>query len=167
MSENKIRVLRISHASLTPSLRERERALARCYPDIALEVVTAHKWREAEVDVEATDDDLFPVTRSRARFSRHIQLFAYEPGPIIAALRRHRPHLIDLNHEPYSIACAEILTLCRWFAPQAVMVIQACQNIFRNYPMPFNLLKRRHAQRAAGAPDWTETVHGRLARQRC
>ena len=44
-----MRVLRIAHASLTPRLRERERALARNHPDVDLEVVTTEKWREAEV----------------------------------------------------------------------------------------------------------------------
>ena len=60
---NSMRVLRISHASLTPALRKQERELVRRHPNVGLEVVTTERWREAEVDVEATDDDLFPVTR--------------------------------------------------------------------------------------------------------
>src|SRR5689334_15202987 len=123
-SEPQIRVLRIAHASLTPALRERERALVKLYPQINLEVVTTTRWREAGVDVDAVEDDLFRVSKARPLFSKHIQLFAYDPRPIISALRRHRPHLIDLNHEAYSIACAEVLTLCRWFAPRAIITIQ-------------------------------------------
>ncbi len=153
-----MRVLRIAHASLTPALRERERALARGYTDIDLEVVTTSRWREAEVDVDAVDDDLFPVIKARPRLSKHIQLFAYEPGPIVAALRRHRPHLIDLNHEPYSVACAEVLSLCSWYAPQAVVVLQTCQNIFHRYPPPFNWLERRALRRVAAAHVCSETV---------
>jgi len=91
----KMRVLRIAHSSLTPALRQRERALVRCYPDVDLEVVTTPRWREAEMEVEATPDDLFSVHTARTYLSKHIQLFAYDPGPIVAALRRHRPHLID------------------------------------------------------------------------
>jgi len=154
-----MRILRIAHASLTPALRERERALARGYTDVDLEVVTTNRWREAEVDVDAVDDDLFPVIKARPRFSKHIQLFAYEPGPLVAALRRHRPHLIDLNHEPYSVACAEVLTLCSWYAPQAVVVLQTCQNIFHRYPPPFNWLERRALRRVAAAHVCSETVH--------
>jgi glycosyltransferase involved in cell wall biosynthesis len=155
---NSMRVLRISHASLTPALRERERALVRRHPNVNLEVVTTERWREAEVDVEATDDDLFPVTRSRARLSKHIQLFAYDPRPIIASLRRHQPDLIDLNHEPYSVACAEVLTLCRWLAPRAAIVVQACQNIFHRYPPPFSWLERRALKRADVLAVCSETV---------
>ena len=36
----RIRVVRIAHASLTPALRGRERALARRFPQIEMEVVT-------------------------------------------------------------------------------------------------------------------------------
>jgi glycosyltransferase involved in cell wall biosynthesis len=143
VSGGRMRVLRIAHASLTPRLRERERALARGYADVDLEVVTTDRWREAEVDVDVTDDDLFPVTKASRRLSKHVQLFAYDPLPVIKALRRHRPHLIDLNAEPYSMACAEVLTLRNWFAPQAALVLQTCQNIFHNYPAPFNWLERR------------------------
>ena len=87
-----MRVLRIAHSSLTPALRERERALARCYPDVELELVTTERWREAEVEVDATPDDLFPVRTARSYLSKHIQLFAYDPRPIIKALREHHHH---------------------------------------------------------------------------
>jgi glycosyltransferase involved in cell wall biosynthesis len=154
----RMRVLRISHASLTPALRERERALVRRHPNVDLEVVTTERWREAEVDVEATDDDLFPVTKSRARLSKHIQLFAYDPRSIVAALRRHEPDLIDLNHEPYSVACAEVLTLCRWLVPRAAVVIGACQNIFHRYPPPFSWMERRALKRADAVAVCSATV---------
>jgi glycosyltransferase involved in cell wall biosynthesis len=157
-SENRTRVLRIAHASLTPVLRARERALVRLFPEIDLEVVTTTRWREAEIEVEAVADDLFPVTMARPLLSKHIQLFAYDPRPVISALRRHRPHLIDLTHEPYSIACAEVLTLASLYAPQATIIMQACQNIFRNYPVPFRWFERRALRRVAAAHVCSETV---------
>jgi glycosyltransferase involved in cell wall biosynthesis len=153
-----MRVLRIAHASLTPQLRARERALARGYPDVDLEVVTTERWREAEVEVEAVEDDLLSVTRVRTHLSKHIQLFAYDPRPIIRALRRHRPDLIDLNAEPYSVCCAEVLTLRNWFAPHVPVVLQTCQNIFHRYPPPFSWLERRGLKQAAAAYGCSETV---------
>jgi glycosyltransferase involved in cell wall biosynthesis len=156
--EEKMRVLRISHASLTPALRERERALVRRYPDVDLQVVTTERWREAEMEVEATSDELLKVRTARAHLSKHIQLFAYDPRPIIAALREHKPHLIDLSHEPYSVACAEVLTLCRWFAPRVPIVMQTNQNIKHKFPPPFNLLERRAFGRVAAAYVCSETV---------
>jgi glycosyltransferase involved in cell wall biosynthesis len=153
-----MRVLRIAHSSLTPALRQRERALVRCYPEVNLEVVTTERWLEAEMDVEAVRDDLFPVRTARSHLSKHIQLFAYDPRPIVKALRQHRPDLIDMNHESYSVAAAEILTLCSWFAPAAPIVMQANQNIFRNYPFPFGRLEQRAFRRIAAAYACSETV---------
>ena len=156
--DEKMRVLRIAHSSLTPALRHRERALARCYPNVDLEVVTTQRWREAEVVVDATPDELFPVRTARTFFSKHIQLFAYDPRPIIRALRSHRPHLIDLGHEPYSVASAELLTLCGWFAPRVPIVMQTNQNILHNYPPPFNWLEQRALRRIAAAYACSATV---------
>jgi glycosyltransferase involved in cell wall biosynthesis len=156
--EEKMRVLRIAHSSLTPALRQRERAFARLYPDVDLEVLTTERWREAEMEVEATADDLFHVRTASSHLSKHIQLFAYHPRPIIAALREHRPHLIDMSHEPYSVAGAQILTLCNWFAPQAPIVMQTNQNILHNYPPPFRWLEQRAFRRVAAAYACSETV---------
>lgn len=153
-----MRVLRIAHSSLTPALRQRERAIVRCYPDVDLEVITTPRWREAEMEVDVTPDDLFPVRTARSYFSKHIQLFAYDPRPIVKALREHRPHLVDLSHEPYSIAGAEVLTLCRWFAPKVPIVMQTNQNILHNYPPPFNWLEQRAFRRVAAAYACSETV---------
>jgi glycosyltransferase involved in cell wall biosynthesis len=153
-----MRVLRIAHASLTPRLRERERALARCYPDVQLEVVTTERWREAEVEVQAVDDDLFPVRKARPHFSRHIQLFVYDPRPIVRALRQFQPDVIDLNAEPYSVQCAEVLTLRNWLAPRVPVVLGVCQNIFHRYPPPFNWFERRALNQAAAAYGCSETV---------
>lgn len=150
-STDRIRVLRIAHASLTPALRERERALAAECPDIDLQVVTTRQWHEAGVDVKVTGDDLFPVLPARSLLSRHIQLFAYDPLPLIAALRHHRPHLIDLNHEPYSVACAEVLALRDWFAPKTPVIMQVAQNIMRSYPAPFNWLQKRALREVSAA----------------
>ena len=158
MRNERLRVLRIAHSSLTPALRDRERALATCFPEIDLEVLTTKRWREAEVDVDATADDLFPVRTSRPCLSKHIQLFAYDPRPIIKALREHRPHVIDMNHEPFSVACAEILTLCSWVAPETPVVMQTAQNILRRYPVPFRWFEQRAFRRVAAAYVCSETV---------
>lgn len=151
VSAGKIRVLRISHSSLTPTLRARERALANDYPNLELQVITARRWREAEVAVTATPDDLFPVMAPRTFLSKHVQLFAWNPFTVIRALRKHRPHLIDLNHEPFSVGCAQVLTLCNWFAPRAAIVLQAAQNIPRKYPPPFGWFEQRAFRRVNAA----------------
>lgn len=142
-SAEPIRVLRIAHASLTPALRGRERGIARRFPEVDLEVVTAPRWLEAGMEIETVPGDLFPVHTARTFFSGHMQLFAYDPLPIIKALRRHRPHIIDMDHEPYSVPCAEIISLRNRCAPDTPIVMQAAQNIYKDYPLPFSLMEKR------------------------
>lgn len=154
----RIRVLRIAHASLTPALRGRERAIARCFPEVDLQVVTPPRWRETGVVVETVPDDLFPVITAGTFLSKHIQLFAYDPLPVIRALRRHQPHIIDMDHEPYSVPCAEIITLRNLFAPQAKIVMQTAQNILKKYPPPFSLLEKRAFREVSAAYMCSETV---------
>lgn len=153
-----LRVVRIAHASLTPALRGRERGLAKRFPQIEMEVITPPRWCETNVDVETVPDDLFPVRTARTFFSKHIQLFAYDPFPIIEVLRRHKPHIIDMDHEPYSVQCAEIITLRNLFAPNTPIVMQTAQNILKNYPPPFSLLEKRAFREIAGAYMCSETV---------
>lgn len=159
------RVLRVAHASLTPALRARERALAKGFPNLDLAVVTTARWREAGVEVAAQPDELFPVTAAKTYLARHIQLFAYDPRPLIAALRRHRPHLIDLNHEPYSVACAEVLALRQRYAPQAAVVMQTAQNLDKRYPPPFAWLEQRAFRQVEAAYVCSATVRERLRAQ--
>ncbi|CAN5414589.1 glycosyltransferase family 4 protein [soil metagenome] len=154
----RIRVVRIAHASLTPALRGRERGLVKRFPQIDLEVITPPRWRETSVDVETVPDDLFPVRTARTFFSKHIQLFAYDPFPIIEAFRRHRPHIIDMDHEPYSVQCAEIITLRNWFAPNTPIVMQTAQNILKKYPPPFSILEKRAFRQVSAAYMCSETV---------
>jgi len=153
-----MRVLRISHSSLTPELRERERMLVRRHPEVSLEVVTASRWHEGGLEVAASDDDLFPVTKAPTHLSKRLALFAFDPRPIIAALRRHRPHLIDISQESYMLSCMESLTLSRWFAPGTKIVLAATQNILRRYPPPFEYFQRQAFRTAAAAYACSATV---------
>ncbi len=139
----KIRVLRISHSGLTPELRERERVLVRRHPDISLELVTARSWYEGARDVTAQAEDLFPVHTARTFLSRRVPLFAFDPRPIIATLRRYRPHVIDMVEESYMISCIEGIALCRWLQPNTPIVLCATQNVLRRYPPPFEFFQQQ------------------------
>ena len=158
VDEETIRVLRIAHASLTPALRGRERGIARVFPQVEMEVVAPEHWRETDVDVEIEPDEFLAVRPSKTFLSKHIQLFAYDPRPIIEVLRQHKPHIIDMDHEPYSVPCAEIITLRNLFAPQTPIVMQTAQNILKKYPPPFSFLEKRALKQVSAAYMCSETV---------
>ncbi len=154
----RLRVLRIAHASLTPALRGRERGISKRYPDIELKVITPFKWNETGVDIETVGDDYFPVVTAKTFLSKHIQLFLYDPFPVIRELRSFNPDIIDMDHEPYSLPCAEIITLRNRFAPSAKIVMQTAQNIYKNYPQPFRALEKRALRQVSAAYMCSETV---------
>lgn len=154
----RIRVLRIARASLSPSLRGRERAIAKRFPQVDLRVLAAKSWQEAGVDVAVQADDLFPVKGVGTFLSKHIQAFAYNPLPIIKVMLEHRPHIIDLDHEPYSVPAAEVITLRNLFAPKAKIVMQTAQNILKRYPAPFRQMEQRAFRQVDGAYMCSETV---------
>lgn len=154
----RLRVLRIAHASLTPALRGRERGIAKRYPEIDLRVLAPTKWKETGVDIAAVPDDLFRVVTARTFLSKHIQLFAYDPFPLIRELRTFKPHVIDMDHEPYSLPCAEIVFLKNVFAPSAKIVMQTAQNIYKKYPLPFRYLEKRALKEVSAAYMCSETV---------
>ena len=161
-SGKQLRVLRVAHASLTPALRGRERALAARFPNLALEVITTNKWHEAGVEVMAQSDDLFPVSPARTFIARHPQLFAYDPRPFIKALKTLRPHIIDLNHEPYSLPCAELLLLRNIYAPYTPIIMQTAQNIPKRYPPPFSWWEQRAFRQVDAACVCSDTVRETL-----
>ncbi len=153
-----LRVLRIAHASLTPALRGRERGIAKRFPNIEMRVITPRKWKETGVEIKAVGDEHFPVITARTFLSKHIQLFMYSPFPIIKELRAFKPDVIDMDHEPYSLPCAEIVTLRNLFAPTARIVMQTAQNIFKKYPQPFRALEKRALKAVSAAYMCSETV---------
>lgn len=161
-----IRVVRIAHASLTPALRGRERAIVRTFENVDMQVITPPRWHETGVMVETVDDEYFPVIKAGTFLSHHIQLFAYDPFPIIRAFRQHKPHIIDMDHEPYSVPCAEIITLRNIFAPEAKIVMQTAQNILKKYPPPFSFLEKRALRQVSAAYMCSETVREVLETKR-
>ena len=138
----RIRVVRIAHASLTPALRGRERALAQRFPILTSKSSRLRVGVKRELKLKPCRTNFSPSER-REHFCQNNTTFCLRSVPIIEAFRRHQPHIIDMDHEPYSVPCAEILTLRNWFAPQAKIVMQTAQNILKNYPPPFSIGKTR------------------------
>jgi glycosyltransferase involved in cell wall biosynthesis len=63
-----------------------------------------------------------------------------------------------MDHEPYSVPCAEIITLRNLFAPGTPIVMQTAQNILKNYPPPFSFLEKRALSQVAAAYMCSVTV---------
>jgi glycosyltransferase involved in cell wall biosynthesis len=143
-----LRVLRISKSGVVTAWRERERLLRAKGADLTL--VTARRWEEGGSMVAFTDaDDRFVVPVRT--FGHHPNLFVYDPRALWRTLGSARWDLIDLHEEPFGLAVAEVLALCRLRSLRIPFVVSSAQNIDKRYPPPFRWFERWSLRRAAGA----------------
>jgi len=143
-----LRVLRISKSGVVSAWRERERLLRAKGADLTL--VTARRWEEGGSMVTFTDaGDRFAVPVRT--FGRHPNLFVYDPRALWRVLGSARWDLIDLHEEPFGLAVAEVLALCRLRSLRIPFVVSSAQNIDKRYPPPFRWFERWSLRRAAGA----------------
>lgn len=143
-----LRVLRISHSGVVTAWHEREHALMRLGVDLTL--VTAAHWEEGGtmVSYEPAGDSFVVPVRT---VGRHPNLFLYDPLPITRLLREGDWDLVDFHEEPFGLAVAEVLGLCRLLSVRFPFVVSSAQNIEKRYPPPFRWFERRTLARAAGA----------------
>jgi glycosyltransferase involved in cell wall biosynthesis len=143
-----LRVLRISKSGVVTAWRERERLLRALGADLTL--VTARRWEEGGSMVTFTDaGDGFAVPVRT--YGRHPNLFVYDPRALWRTLGSARWDLIDLHEEPFGLAVAEVLALCRLRSLRIPFVVSSAQNIDKRYPPPFRWFERWSLRRAAGA----------------
>jgi glycosyltransferase involved in cell wall biosynthesis len=143
-----LRVLRISKSGVVSAWRERERLLRAKGADLTL--VTARRWEEGGSLVAFTDaGDRFVVPVRT--FGRHPNLFVYDPRRLWRTLGSARWDLIDMHEEPFGLAVAEVLALCRLRSLRIPFVVSSAQNIDKRYPPPFRWFERWSLRRAAGA----------------
>jgi glycosyltransferase involved in cell wall biosynthesis len=143
-----LRVLRISKSGVVSAWRERERLLRAKGADLTL--VTAVRWEEGGSMVTFTDagDDFVVPLRT---YGRHPNLFVYDPRALWRTLGSARWDLIDMHEEPFGLAVAEVLVLCRLRSLRIPFVVSSAQNIDKRYPPPFRWFERWALHRAAGA----------------
>ena len=143
-----LRVLRISKSGVVTAWRERERLLRARGADLTL--VTAVRWEEggSMVPFTADGDDFVVPVRT---LGRHPNLFVFGPVGLWRALGSARWDLIDMHEEPFGLAVAEVLLLCRLRALRTPFVVSSAQNIEKRYPPPFRWFERWSLRRAAGA----------------
>lgn len=156
-----MRVLRISHSAGVDAWRGRERALSA--RGVQPTVLCAAEWVEGGVPVRP-----HPAPGERVRGVRtwgsHPALFAYDPRPVLRALREEWD-VIDIHEEPFSLATAEVRAL-RFLARQrAPFVLYTAQNIEKRYPVPFRWLERA-ALRAASGVSACNSAAARIAERK-
>jgi len=63
-------------------------------------------------------------------------------------LRETQPDVVDIWEEPWGLACAQAVRLTRRLCPQAKIVVETEQNIFKRLPPPFHQFQDYSLRRA-------------------
>jgi glycosyltransferase involved in cell wall biosynthesis len=157
-----IRVLRLYHSAVVDEYRNRERLL-RSRHGYDVHLICPPGWSEGGSLVIPTADPDVPLHLLGVRGPRHPILFWHTTSALRRVLREVRPHIVDMQEEPYSMVVAVALRAIRAEVPDARICIYSAQNILKRYPPPFRQLERQALATAAAAyPCSTEA--GRVLR---
>ena len=143
-TQNRLRVLVVSHPAILPVYREKFERLA-AYQDLDLRVVTPCEWLEGgqQVRFEPLPHACCPVSPCPIRYSGYESRFFYTSG-----LREHfrdfRPQVIHLEEEPWSLCALQTWWMHRRFCPSAAVILRTSLSFWMR-------------QRFGGLPRWIES----------
>ena len=136
-----MKVLLISHTCISRTAGQPKAHCLASYPDTDLTLLvpdrmkTYGQWHDAEPP-EDPAAFRFAVGRTRWRSVRglwYLQHYADTLAGLLAA----KPDIVDIWEEPWSLACAQAVFLARRLCPNAKIVVETEQNIFKTLPPPF------------------------------
>lgn len=140
-----MKVLLVSHTCVSRTAGQPKAHCLAAYPDIDLSVLvpdrmkTYGQWQNAELP-EHTAAFEFAVGRTRWRSVRglwYLQHYANALPGLLAA----KPDVVDIWEEPWSLACAQTIFLAKRLCPNAKIIVETEQNIFKRLPAPFKQLQ--------------------------
>lgn len=142
-----LRVLTVAHNAVASSNRRRLEAL-QAQPDVDLTLLTPRWWFEEGRRVDVPRGAPWRVGRTLAtgNGTRHVYL-----SGLIEAMRAHRPDVIDLLEEPFSLVALQTLVVRELLAPSAALVFYSAVNVARQWRWPYRPIERLTLSRADGA----------------
>lgn len=144
-----MRICEISHQLSYESYRTMAAEMSRLSGDKALVIIPAN-WVE---DFHGTKNESkqskdYLLHESRAYFnwqklwgSKHYHLFILSPH-IITILKKYQPDFIILDTEACTLLSFEVTLIRNLILPKTNLLIRSCQNIYKRFPFPFNLIEK-------------------------
>ncbi len=142
-----MRVACVSHGSIVP-LNRRPFDLVATGHGIALTLILPEHWRGDLPDPDIRYAEVpggAPAVVLKARRSGNGSLYTLRG--LAAALRRLAPDVILLDEEPWSLAAWQVLRA----GVRVPLIVYSKQNLHKNVPPPFSLLRSATYRRAAAA----------------
>ena len=148
-----MKVLLVSHTCISRTAGQPKAHCLAAYPDIDLSVLvpdrmkTYGQWQNAELP-EHPAAFKFAAGHTRWRSVRGLWYLQHYADSALPGLLAAKPDIIDIWEEPWSLACAQTIFLAKRYCPNAKIIVETEQNIFKHLPVPFKQLQAyslRHA----------------------
>lgn len=150
-----MKVLLISHTCMSRTAGQPKAHCLAAFPDLDLTVLvpdrmwTYGQWQTAETP-EWTGPPSFRYVIGQTRWRNvlnqwYLQHYA---DALPRLLREFQPDIVDIWEEPWGLACAQAVHLTRRLCPQAKIIVETEQNIFKRLPPPFQQFQDYTLRRA-------------------
>ena len=140
-SARRLRVLMVWHGGVGGAYYRRFEALAQVGADLTVAVPS--RWYENGRLMKGTrlEGDGYRVVPLKVVWPRHGALYMYT-GSLVHLWKAIRPEVVHVHEEPFSLSAAQALIVARLLRPQAALVFEAWQNLYKRYPPPFCWIER-------------------------
>lgn len=161
-----MRVLMVWHSAVVSHYRHRLDALGSALGGGHVAVLVPRWWQEAFMRVEASHEAgiYYKTFVGSTVFTGNTSLYFF-----ISRLRRavaeFKPTLIHVREEPWSAVAAQVALVRRMWAPNAVILFETWQNLYKKYPFPFSRFEQWVFRDAAGAIAGSDACSGVLVRR--
>ncbi len=136
-----MKVLLLSHTCMSRTAGQPKAHCLAAFPGLDLTVLvpdrmrTYGRWQAAE-EPEAADFR-YAIGRTRWRNVLNQWYLQHYTDALARVLREVQPDVVDIWEEPWGLACAQAVWLTRRLCPQAKIIVETEQNIFKRLPPPF------------------------------
>ncbi len=136
-----MKVLLVSHTCISRTAGQPKAHCLAAFSDVTLTVLvpdrmkTYGQWQDAEPPGTPAGFR-FAVGKTRWRSVRGLWYLQHY-ADTLPGLLREQPDIIDIWEEPWSLACAQTIFLAKRLCPQAKIIVETEQNIFKTLPPPF------------------------------
>jgi glycosyltransferase involved in cell wall biosynthesis len=140
-----MKVVRIWHAAVVAEYRKKIRALVQ-FSDLDLTLVIPQAWREGGQEAsyvynEKIDRDISTIV-GRIRHQNNVRRYFFLTG-LWQTLARVRPHIIDLEEEPFAYVTAQVLLYRKLQRLDAKLIFQTAENIRSKMSPSFERIRNR------------------------
>ena len=147
-----MKVLLVSHTCMSRTAGQPKAHCLAAFPNVELTVLvpdrmrTYGQWQSAETPEAPDFRYIAGRTRWRSVLNQwHLQHYA---DALPGLLREVQPDIVDIWEEPWGLSCAQAVWLTRRLCPQAKIIVETEQNIFKRLPPPFRQFQDYSLRRA-------------------